>query len=86
MYEAIFSRQARKAFMALSDPEARRVRAAILELAQNPRGRGTLKLEHAPVAEYRRRVGNLRILFDIDDSAQRLEILDIRMRNERTYR
>jgi mRNA-degrading endonuclease RelE of RelBE toxin-antitoxin system len=30
-------------------------------------------------------VGNLRILFDIDDDMKRIEILDIRQRNERTY-
>jgi len=53
---------------------------------RNPRMAGTVKLEDVQVASYRHRVGNYRILFDIDDENRRLEILDIRRRSERTYR
>ena len=38
------------------------------------------KLDSAPVAQYRRRVGDYRILFDIDDDKHILEIVDIRAR------
>ncbi len=86
MYQAIFSRRAEKAFLDLPTKEAQRVKEAIEKLEQNPRIHGTIKLENAPVASYRYRIGDDRILFDIDDEAKIVEILDIRKRNERTYR
>jgi len=86
VYRAIFSRQARKSFLALPTRQARHVRATIASLQEEPRQPGTIKLEHAPVAQYRRRVGDWRILFDIDDREQILAIIDIRKRDEHTYR
>ena len=86
MYQAIFSRRAEKAFLDLPIKEAQRVKLAIEKLEQNPRTCGTIKLENAPVASYRYRVGDYRILFDIDDEAKIVEILDIRKRDERTYK
>jgi len=86
MYQAVFSRRAQKAFLDLSKPLAEQVKEAIERLTKEPRGQGTIKLENAPVAQYRHRMGNLRILFDIDDKTQTIEILDIRKRDERTYK
>jgi mRNA interferase RelE/StbE len=85
MYQAIFSRRAEKAFLDLPTKEAQRVKQAVEKLEQNPRTYGTIKLENAPVASYRYRVGNYRLLFDIDDEAKVIEVLDIRKRDERTY-
>ena len=84
MYRAVFSRRAEKAFLDLPKNQAQRVKEAIEGLVENPRTHGTIKLENAPVAQYRYRVGDLRILFDIDDRNQVIEILDIRKRDERT--
>ncbi len=86
MYAAVFSRRARKAFLELSKIQALRIKDAISDLAKDPRSHGTIKLQNAPVAQYRRRVGGLRILFDINDRLEVIEILDIRKRDERTYR
>lgn len=86
MYGAIFSRRAERAFLDLSASQAQRIKDAIQRLMANPRLHGTVKLESAPVTQYRYRVGDLRILFDIDDERQVIEILDIRKRDERTYR
>ena len=86
MYQVIFSRRAEKAFLSLPDKEARRIKEVIERLEQEPRTHGTIKLEDAPVASYRYRTGDLRILFDIDDEAKRIEILDIRRRSESTYK
>jgi mRNA interferase RelE/StbE len=86
MYQAIFSRRAEKAFLDLPTKEAQRVKQAVEKLEQNPRTYGTIKLENAPVASYRYRVGNYRLLFDIDDEAKVIEILDVRKRDERTYK
>jgi mRNA interferase RelE/StbE len=86
MYRAVFSRRAQRAFLALPTAQARRVKEAIEQLMREPRGPGTIKLEGAPVAQYRRRVGNWRILFDVNDQDQVVEIVDVRKRDERTYR
>ena len=86
MYQAIFSSRAEKVFLDLPTKEAQRVKQAVEKLEQNPRTSGTIKLENAPVASYRYRVGNYRLLFDIDDEAKVIEILDIRKRDERTYK
>lgn len=86
MYQAIFSRRAEKAFLKLPHREAQRIKESIEKLKREPRTHGTIKLESAPVASYRYRIGDNRILFDIDDEAKVIEILDIRKRDERTYR
>src|SRR4051794_31905029 len=77
MYRAVLSHRARRAFLALPTPQAPRVKATIEQRMQDPRGPGTIKLSHAPVADYRGRVGTWRIRFDIDDRAQIIEIVDI---------
>lgn len=86
MPQAIFSSRAQRAFGKLSKKEAVRIKEIIKKLEEEPRTRGTIKLTSAPVAQYRYRVGNYRILFDIDDEGKRIAILDIRKRDERTYR
>jgi len=55
-------------------------------LSKNPHIPGTIKLVDYPAAKFRHRVGNWRILFDVDDEEKILEILDIKKRNERTYK
>lgn len=85
MYRAVFSRKARKAFLDLPESQAQRVKEVVQRLMEDPRCRGTIKLDNAPVAQYRHRTGDLRVLFDIDDRNQVVEILDIRKRDERTY-
>lgn len=86
MYQAIFSKRADQAVQDLSQRDALRIKEAIEKLQQDPRMRGVIKLAHAPVAEYRYRVGNLRILYDVDDAKALVLVLDIRKRDERTYR
>jgi mRNA interferase RelE/StbE len=86
MYRATFSSKARKAFLDLPKEQAKRIKEAIEALVEEPRSPGTIKLENAPVARYRRRVGNWRILFDINDEDKVIEILDVRKRDERTYK
>ncbi len=86
MYRILFSRRAQKAFHDLPKDDAQRIRKALDELAENPRMPGTIKLTHAPVADYRYRVVNYRILFEMDDDTQQVLIYDIRCRSEQTYR
>jgi len=85
MYQAVLSSRSKKIFLKLDKKLARQIADAIRKLESDPRTSGTIKLENAPVAQYRYRVRNHRILFDIDDEEKIIEILDIRKRDEGTY-
>jgi len=77
----------------LDRPALQRIKAAIDSLAENPRPQGKkIKALRPPihislfVAQYRIRVGDYRILYDIDDRAGRVILLAIRRHSEKTYR
>lgn len=64
---------------------------AIEELGENPRPFGEPKIKPPLVvyhfaAQYRFRVRNFRILYDVDDKSKIVWILALRKRNEETYR
>ncbi len=86
MYRLIFSQRARRAFRELSPQYARRVKEALDRLQDNPRTHGVIALQDFRLAPYRYRVGDYRILFDINDREQTVLVLDIRRRSETTYR
>ncbi|MDO8751499.1 MAG: type II toxin-antitoxin system RelE/ParE family toxin [Dehalococcoidia bacterium] len=86
MYRLLFSPKARRAFLELRIEDAQSVKAALDRLQENPRRRGVVALHDLRIATYRFRVGWYRVLFDINDRDQTLSVLDIRRRNERTYR
>ena len=85
MYQAVLSSKAKKVFLKLDKKLAKQIADAVSKLEGDPRAHGTIKLEDAPVAQYRYRVRNYRILFDINDEEKIIEILDIRKRDEKTY-
>lgn len=85
MYQAILSSKAKRAFLKLDKKLAKQIAGAVRKLERDPRAHGTIKLDDAPVAQYRYRVRNHRILFDINDEVKITEILDIRKRDEKTY-
>lgn len=77
----------------LDRPDRLRIKEAIDSLAQEPRPQGKkLKALRPPVqialfvAQYRIRVGDYRVLYDIDDDARRVILLALRRRSEKTYR
>lgn len=67
---------------------------AIKDLARNPRpyGRKPFKQISPPMhlyqytAQYRLKIGNYRVLYDVDDEKKIVWILVLRKRSERTYR
>lgn len=70
-----------------------RIKEAIDSLCDNPRPQGKkIKALRPPLrvslflAQYRIRVGDYRILYDIDDAARKVVLLAIRRRSEKTYR
>ena len=67
------------------------IKEKILALADNPRPYGEPKIKppvevYNYVAQYRLRIGNYRVLYDVDDKKRIVWILALRKRNERTYK
>lgn len=63
---------------------------AVEALAEEPRPHGIPKIRPPisigqNIAQYRIRIGNYRILYDIDDKNKIVWILALRLRNEKTY-
>lgn len=85
MYKIIFSRQSQKSLKRIPRRSQEHLKQAIEILAANPRRIGVVKLTAFGVADYRLRVGNYRILFDILEEKKTLIILDIKRRTSTTY-
>jgi len=67
------------------------IKAKTLELANNPRPYGEPKIKppldvYNYIAQYRLRIGDYRVLYDVDDKRKIVWILDLRRRSERTYK
>jgi mRNA interferase RelE/StbE len=80
MYKIILEKRASGALQQLPAPYLQRVRLAIKALANDPRPPGIRRLVDDP--GYRLRVGDYRILYDIDDAAQVVTIYRIGHRRE----
>jgi mRNA interferase RelE/StbE len=80
-----------KALSKIPSEETRKhIKRSALSLADDPRPYGEPKLRppldvYNYVAQYRVRVGDYRILYDVDDVKKKVWILALRRRNERTY-
>ena len=67
-----------------STRQAERVALAVEVLARSEQG-DVRKLADRP-DEWRLRVGDWRVIFTFDGAAQTMTVLEVRRRNERTYR
>ena len=80
-YEIVFARSARKELQALPNTAAERILVKIELLASNARPSGCKKLRgHSSL--WRIRVGEYRVVYNIDDSNRTIDISVIRHRNE----
>ncbi len=80
MYTIRLERQARKALAALPQPDYGRISAAIRALAQNPRPQGCRKLSGYDA--WRIRVGNYRVIYEINDGDLIVIVVDIGHRRD----
>lgn len=85
MYQAILSSRVEKSLKKIPREYQTRIKEKIIELEKTPYCFGTIKLVGFPVAQYRHRVGDYRILFDIWEEKKILMILDIKRRTSTTY-
>jgi mRNA interferase RelE/StbE len=80
MYEIKVRGQARKQILRIPPPHFERIQKSIVVLAQNQRPDGAKKLSGE--TGYRVRVGDYRILYEIDDNANRVTIYRVKHRRE----
>ena len=86
MYKVVYSARSAKSLKRIPKQYQIKIKEKVESLSYNPRLFGTIKLIDYPIAQFRNRVGNYRILFDIDENSKLLEILDIKKRDESTYK
>ena len=80
MYEVTLTRAATKGLDKLEGTTFEKVWSAVTALGSDPRLHGYIKL--TGVNAYRIRVGNYRIVYDIDDKARVVDVLDIGNRKD----
>jgi len=80
-YRVELSNRAERELDALHPPLIGRVMAALDRLAVDPRPRGCKKLREGELA-YRYRVGDYRILYQVDDAALVVRVYKIRHRSD----
>jgi len=84
MYEVVFTKKAAKQVKVLEPAHKRKLKEIILALSENPFSYPYKKIrgeEHT----YRIRIGQFRILYEVDDGNLRIVIFKIE-RRERAYR
>ena len=80
-YQITFAKSARKQLQALDRALALRVIRSIEALAVAPRPAGCVKLEGG-VGLWRIRVGDYRVIYEIDDDRRRLDVSAVRHRRD----
>lgn len=79
-YQITIKRRASKVLANLPDKDYRKVRDAIRELADNPRPQGCLKLTGRE--GWRIRIGNYRVIYQINDPEKKIILLDLGHRRD----
>jgi mRNA interferase RelE/StbE len=81
MYRIDVTRKAQKSLRAIEPMDQRKIARAIDGLASEPRPRGAKKLEGG-AGEWRVRIGNYRIIYEINDDILRVLVLVIGKRKD----
>ena len=79
-YEPLLQPRARKEYLALPTEIVKKITQSIAVLEKNPRSHQSIKLSGGE--GYRLRVGDYRILYEIDDSNKKVVIYRIKHRRE----
>ena len=79
-YKVVIDKKVLKKLEKISDPHYKALKDSILALEAEPRPFGVLKLKGR--SGYRIRVGNYRVIYEIEDSIKIVEILDVGHRGD----
>ena len=80
-YRIEFSHRAAKAYRGFPEDVRRRIQPKIDELGENPRPHGARKIEGEETA-YRVRVGDYRIVYEVQDRALTVVVMNVGHRRE----
>lgn len=81
-YAVLLESQAEKELISLPDEVLKRVDTKLQALSLNPRPKGTVKLRGKESEGWRLRVGDYRILYQIDDKDNIIRVYRIKHRRE----
>jgi mRNA interferase RelE/StbE len=81
MYEIFIERTAEKEFDELHSPFFEKLTEAIIKLSDNPSPDGC-KMLKGLVSDWRIRVGNFRIIYEINDKENIINIMKVRLRKD----
>ena len=81
MYEVYLERSAERDLKRLTAEEFQRIIEVIKGLAKNPRPTGCRKISGS-IRDWRIRISNRRIIYEVDDSARAVRVMRIRHRRE----
>ena len=79
-YEVLIRRRAARQLANLSPRNYERIKTSISALSENPRPHGCLKLTGRP--GWRIRIGDYRVIFEVDDPNATVTVLDIGNRRD----
>jgi mRNA interferase RelE/StbE len=79
-YQVKIDRKVLKRLEKIPEPFYKSLKDSILELGDEPRPNGYIKLKGR--AGYRIRVGNYRVIYEIEDSIKIVEVLDVGHRGD----
>lgn len=80
MYKVRIERKVQKKLSKIPDPYYFNIKAAILDLSNNPRPRGFIKLKGRE--GYRIRVADYRIIYEISDEILVVDVIDLGHRKD----
>lgn len=82
MFELIYAKSIRKDLKKISNPILKQIKESTEELKKFPDISNLKFLNNHPIADYRLRVGNYRILFDVNWNKKEIYILKIGHRSK----
>jgi mRNA interferase RelE/StbE len=84
-FKAFFSPKSRKTIKSFDSELKERIKKAILELINDPWEKGTIKVKGYSDVR-RKRIGDYRIIYRIDEQRQEILIAIVARRDEETYK
>ena len=83
-YDLQLERRARRALEGIPQRDYERIERAVDSLLENPRPRGSIKLQ-AAAPLWRVRVGDYRVIYAVFDRERLVKIVDVARRTTQTY-
>ncbi len=85
MFKVLFSTKSKRQIKRMSESLREKLKKAILEIADNPWHKGTIKVEGLENIR-RKRIGRYRILYVVDKQREEILIVKVEKRSENIYK